>query len=207
MKEELIDFIEEHGLEINLFFDAKGKPVSHIKEEMKSKNKIFAYNSTPCQSNDHTTRSIAGHCIECDTSRIEFTKRHYNLAYVYIAGSVKGQIIKIGCTTSISKREKSLIASNIGGVDDWKMIFHIHILNAGMVENKTQSELEPYLSSQQYYHNSHIQVSKELFKCSFIKAKQTIFEVVENLEMEIIQMKEEAKLVDNYNFRNLRRMP
>lgn len=206
MKEELLEFIEEQGLDISMFFDANGNTISYIKEEMKSKNKIFAFNSTACQSNNHTTRSISGHCIECDTARIAFTLRHYNLGEVYIAGSIKGELIKVGYTNNVEKRAKSLVASNIGGVNDWKIIFHIYVMNAGMIEQQIQSELEPYLTELQYYNDSHLQMSKEIFKCSFSKAKNTVIQVVENLEIEIIRMKEETRFIDDYNFRNLRRI-
>ena len=206
MNEDLLDFIEEQGLDVSLFIDAEGNPISQIREEMKANNKIFAFNSTPCQSNNHTTRSISGHCIECDTARIAFTLRHYNLGIVYIAGSIRGQLIKVGYTNNVENRVKSLNVSNIGGVNDWKILYHIQVLNAGMIEQQTQSELEPYLTELQYFHNSHLQVSKELFKCSFSKAKNMLIQVVENLEIEIIRSYEDSRNLEEYNFRNLRRL-
>ena len=95
---------------------------------------------------------------------------------------------------------------NIGGVNDWEIIYHIHVLNAGMIEQQTQSELEPYLTELQYFHNSRLQASKELFKCSFSKAKDTLMQVVHNLEMPIIHSNEYSLIIENYNFRNLRRI-
>jgi hypothetical protein len=206
MNEELLDFIEEQGLDIALFIDAEGYPISQIRDEMKANHKIFAYNSTPCQLNNHTTRSISGHCVECDTARIAFTVRHYNLGFVYIAGSIRGQLIKVGYSNNIDNRVKSLNVSNIGGVNDWNIIYHIQVLNAGMIEQQTQSELEPYLTELQYFHNSHLQVSKELFKCSYTKAKDTLIQVVQNLEIPIIRSVEVAPIIEDYNFRNLRRL-
>ena len=122
MDDELLEFIEEQKLDISMFFDANGKPISHVREEMKTKKKIFAFNSTPCQANNHTTRSISGHCIECDTSDISFTLRHYNLGFVYIAGSIRGQLIKVGYTNNVENRAKSLNVSNLGGVNDWRLV-------------------------------------------------------------------------------------
>ena len=104
MNEDLLDFIEEQGLDVSLFIDAEGNPISQIREEMKANNKIFAFNSTPCQSNNHTTRSISGHCIECDTARIAFTLRHYNLGIVYIAGSIRGQAGRIWLNLELAKK-------------------------------------------------------------------------------------------------------
>src|SRR5690606_2363499 len=94
MTNEERNFIIEQGLPEELFIDANRQSINQIEGKMKSLGKVFEYNSIPCDQYGHTIRTRAGHCIQCDTARIAFILRHVSFGTVYIAGSIKGQLIK-----------------------------------------------------------------------------------------------------------------
>jgi hypothetical protein len=72
MDRELKAFIEYHKLDPDDFFDAKGQPAKSCYNEMKAKDKLFAYNTTACMASGHTVSDRHGHCIMCNTTSIAF---------------------------------------------------------------------------------------------------------------------------------------
>jgi len=45
---------------------------------------------------EHRLRTRAGHCVQCDIKKLAFLRRHTKPAFVYIAGSLSGRVLKIG---------------------------------------------------------------------------------------------------------------
>jgi hypothetical protein len=94
---EQIEFLKKHKISDAELFDASGLKRQQYQVIMEQENKKFAFGVDPC-SNGHALRTRAGHCIQCNTARIAFERRHSATGQVYIAGSLKGQSIKIGFT-------------------------------------------------------------------------------------------------------------
>jgi hypothetical protein len=207
MTNEERDFILEQGLPMDLFFNARGMSVKLFQDKMKEMGKPFAYNTTPCQISRHTIRTRAGHCAVCDTSKIAFMLRHISFGLVYIAGSKKGELIKIGTTSSKDIRSDSLNRTKYGNQIDWEILFYFKCINAGEVENKAQKNLISFAATGlNYHHDNHIQNSKELFRCSYTKAKDALIEAIDGLKLEVMDMTEKINQIDNYNFRTLRKL-
>ena len=199
-------FITEQGIPEELFIDANGQTINQIEGRMKSLGKVFAYNSTPCDLYGHTLRTRAGHCIQCKPVNIAFILRAVSFGTVYIAGSIKGQIIKIGTTTSKESRAKSLNKTKYGNVNDWEILLTCKCLNAGTLENEAHKLLRPYLADVKYSHDGHDQQSIELFRCNYSKAKDTLLQAGEKLSIELIAIFEKAKRTELYKFRTLRKL-
>ena len=198
-------FIAEQGIPQELFIDAKGRPVNQIEEQMKTLGKVFVYNTTPCESYGHTMRTRAGHCIQCSTASIAFILRAISFGSVYVAGSIKGELIKIGTTSSKESRADTLNSSKYGNVDDWEILLSFKCLNAGTFEKEVHGLLRPYSAVVKYNHDNHNQQTLELFRCSYGKAKETVFHAKAKLKAELIQLVEKNNRTYLYNFRTLRR--
>ena len=63
---------------------------------------------------------------------------------VYIAGSLKGSIIKIGYTKDVQIREESLNRTEYAGYYDWIVLFAIRSINAGEIESRLDMALKEY---------------------------------------------------------------
>lgn len=201
------NFIVQQGLPDELLMDAKGQSVKQIVETMKSNGKVFAYNTTPCDQFGHTIRTRAGHCVMCDTARIAFILRQVSFGTVYIAGSINRQLIKIGTTSSKLIRAESLNRTKYGSQDDWEILFSFRCLNSGTIEFETQKVLKPYMAANiNYLHEGRSQKSNELFRCSYKRAKDSILQVIDELNVEIFGQSEKAFRIEDYNFRTLRKL-
>lgn len=198
---EQFNFLLEQKIEIKHVFNAEGLRKEEYKKIMKDLNMIIAYNVTPCKAKGHTLRTRSGHCCQCDTSKIAFQMRADASGITYLAGSLKGEIIKIGFTKAIEIRSESLNRTKYANYSDWEILFAIQSKFAGKIENNSNSLLNKYFLSNDYEHDNHIQESYETFKCSYNKGKEVILDTCRNNNFEFKIIKELN--IDNYNFKNL----
>lgn len=207
MNEIESQFILEHKLPLELFIDAKGKSVNEFKIEMKANGKIFAFNSTPCLQFGHTLRERSGHCIQCDTARISFMKRHVSFGTIYLAGSIKGGLVKVGSTSALSleNRLTSLNREKYGEQNDWVFLFQFDSVNVGEVEFTIHDSLKDYSAANLFYRGKN--ESTEVFRCGFQKASEASLKSVEALGFKPMNIKRNTdEILKNYNFPNLRRL-
>lgn len=197
-------FLESQNISEYELFNAKGRPVSQCKQEMENHGKLFAYNTTPCRNYGHTLRSRSSHCIQCNTARIAFQRRHESAGMVYVAGSLKGSIIKIGYTKDVQIREESLNRTGYAGYYDWIVLFAIRSINAGEVESRLDMALKNYSYSLDYLHDGGVQEANEIFKCSYLKCRQAMLDICESYCNDYNIVIDLNK--NEYDFRNLRRL-
>ena len=130
--------------------------------------KKFYFGGAPCRAAGHTLRSKAGHCIQCDTSRIAYQLRSSQGGYVYVAYSDEGECAKVG-TTSLQPEERiySLCASHYGGFDDWRLVDSRYLsANAGAAEFSIHAQLESFQQPVGYYKQDDMWVEcREIFFC------------------------------------------
>lgn len=204
MNDQEQEFLKQQGIPLLLTFDAKGLPISEsIKALMKEQDKAIAYNATPCNNGGHTLRTRSGHCIQCDTARISFILRNISFGTIYVAGSIKGQLIKVGSTVNKADRKASLNKSKYGSYTDWDILYSAQCLNVGRVEDEIKFSLKKYGISNQYHHDNHIQSTSELFKCSYSKAYESILQIIERDSIEVVNECRNIRLLEKYNFKNL----
>ncbi|MGH8123694.1 MAG: GIY-YIG nuclease family protein [Rudaea sp.] len=141
---------------------------------MEKEEKLFAFNTSPCGSYGHRMRTRAGHCIQCDTKKIAFIRRHYEQAYIYIAGSRRSRVIKIGCSAHPWERQNLINQLGYGGISDWRMVYYGRYENAGKVEFAVHRMLSQY-SSPRSYMREYLQVDcREVFACGYPIVKQAL---------------------------------
>ena len=203
MEKSLLEFIEYHKIDKNDIIDANGQSISDIKDEMKKNDILFAYNTTPCGNAGHTIRDRHSHCIVCNTAHIAFMKRTKQTGYVYIAGSIIKNYIKIGMTTEDpEKRIGKLNSRKVGNTNDWVVIKAVKCDYVNQVEIGIQQLLIKYkVEGDKYDDNTE---SSEIYRCKYDKANE-IFE--QYFEINEINRKENKSYIANpekYNgFRNI----
>ncbi len=102
-------FLRWHGLSVDDVFDARGMSGDVWKQLIREEGKTIAL-GTACGRGGHRLRTRAGHCVQCDPKKLAFQARHSADQYVYIAGSLSTQLIKIGTCMNIPQRERQLRA-------------------------------------------------------------------------------------------------
>jgi T5orf172 domain len=115
----------------------------------------------------HRLRSRAGHCIQCDTARIAFVKRHHDTAYIYIAGSLESKVVKIGNAILPERRVAALNTRYYGGITDWVMLYHAKYEEAGKIEFAAHGRLFGYREV------------KEIFRCNYETARKALMEATQ----------------------------
>jgi T5orf172 domain len=131
---------------------------------MEEEGYLWCISPTYCY-NGHRLRSRPGHCIQCDTSRIAFVKRHHDAAYIYIAGSLASKVVKVGNAIWPERRVGALNTRYYGGITDWVMLYHIKFESAGKIEFETHGRLYGYRCG-----------VTEIFRCNYELARKALAE-------------------------------
>ncbi len=167
LSQKEIDFFIHHKIAPSDLFDCCGRTVIHLKNEMKSSGRIIGYNSTSCQKKGHRIKTRSGHCPMCDPSKIEFIRRSEKPGYVYIAFSKTAQLYQIGFSEDYEDRAKSINYTRYGGFSDWVLELVIYSTIAGRLKLMIKSDLKPFSTASNYFHDNHIQEAFELYNCDF----------------------------------------
>src|SRR4051812_25738707 len=99
MRDELtadeLAFLTSQNLVPDDVFDARWMSQERWFRKIKEAGKTIALGS-PCRKAGHRLRSRKGHCVQCDTSKLAFAGRHELEQYIYIAGSRRARLVKMG---------------------------------------------------------------------------------------------------------------
>ena len=199
---EQLNFLETQKISLDKIFDAEGLSKSDYHPLMKEMDKIIAIGVTPCAKFSHTMRTRNGHCVQCNTASIAYLERHYDKGYIYIAGSKKEKVVKIGFASNINNREESLNNENYGEISDWKILFQVTCKNAGKIEFNTHKKLSKYLTDKSYLKNNKRNQCYEIFSCSYSLAKETLDENIGDRK-NIKKLKENINIINEYEFDNI----
>ncbi len=192
-------FLFTQKIPLSEVFDATGLSKPEYQARMEEEGKLFAFGVTACKAAGHTLRTKAGHCIECNTAKIAYQRRHHMKGIVYIAGAYSKKLIKVGCTNDISQRAKDLISGGYGQARDWEILLSAHdITDAGRIECAIHHELENSRIPGTYIKQGKENVCYELFKCSYQQARDSLMRhVPKNVR---IEKSNEDRLLAVYNF-------
>jgi hypothetical protein len=91
-------------------------------------------------------------------------------AYVYIAGSRRHSLIKVGWSESPVHRERLLSNIGHGGVHDWQLLYCANYQDAQKVEFAAHARLSCFVSPQTWVRENRIQETREIFACSYSEA-------------------------------------
>lgn len=176
-------FLRHQGISLSLVFDGSGLSKADRTSMMDELDKKFYYGGSPCAAAGHTLRSKAGHCIQCDTSKIAFQLRSSQSGYLYLAYSSRRQCAKVGIT-SVGPRERVavLASSGYGNCVDWKLIESVYLESkAGATEFQIHASLEPFQTGILYEKQPGIEVEcREVFFCDIDLALSAFRDAVSN---------------------------
>jgi hypothetical protein len=210
LTKEQKDFIKKHQISEDVLIDANGEAMSEdLKQRMLDTEKVIAYNVSGCTENtDYNFTDIDGVFVQGDTDRIPFALRTYKTGYIYIAGSKKNHLIKVGSSNEVKDRIKTLniATSKSGHIDDWELIFQAKTETLGKVEKMFQQKLREYKSSSQY-EKGKLQNGGELYRCSYHKAKDAMIAAEGEEEFVFTQINEKKHMISEYLFKNLKVKP
>ena len=176
------NFLNTHSIELSEMFDATGMKRAEIKLQMELESKKFTYGDTPCVNAGHTLRNLTGKCIQCSPASIEFQRRYFAEAFVYIANSDSINFIKIGVTNNLLARQLTLNKSRYAGVSDWSLVYYAQAPNAGRVENNLQKELREHQVFETYVRNGIDVTCNELFNFPLNEAISLLDKLIESNE-------------------------
>lgn len=171
--DEIRSFLRSQRIAESDVCDASMLSPRRYKRAMEREGKLFAIVKNPCYRG-HRLRSHKGHCIQCDTSRIAYVTRPHKEAYVYIVGSRRHRVIKIGWSETPWNRGPHLNNIGYGGIQDWKALYYASYLEAGKVELSAHSVLSRYATPRTWIREGEVQESREIFKCSYGKAREAL---------------------------------
>ncbi|MHC2275355.1 hypothetical protein ACVME8_001966 [Bradyrhizobium diazoefficiens] len=137
------------------------------KWHMEQEGYLWCIAPKPCYAG-HRLRSRAGHCIQCNTARIAFVKRHYDAAYIYIAGSLSSKVMKIGNAILPERRVAALNTRFYGGITDWVMLYRAKYEEAGKIEFAAHGRLFGYRRG-----------TKEIFRCNYETARNALMDAAQ----------------------------
>lgn len=171
---EQVAFLKSQGISLSLVVDAGHSSKSAREAFMKESGHKFYYGGAPCKAAGHTLRSKAGHCIQCDTSKIAYQLRSSATGYVYLAHSERNGFIKVGFSeVDPDGRVTWLQSSAYGGVNDWDIKRSVKILkDAGKCEFEIHAALEKWRKPIVYQKNGEAVECREIFACPLAEAEK-----------------------------------
>ncbi len=127
-----------------------------------------------CAKAGHRLRTRSGHCVQCDTAKLGYQKRHLEPKDLYIAFSRRAGLIKIGSSNSVDVRINKINFEGVGGATDWKLIFRIPAREGQRLETEVQALLSEHLMPTSYIKDGRQRNSRECFKCSAAQALEAV---------------------------------
>lgn len=179
-----LDFLRSQGLSEADVYDGRYESSIEARgRRAKEASKLIVLRDPIRSRCGHRLTTRKGHCVQCDTSKISYAKRHEEPAFVYIAGSGKSQLIKIGVTQDISQRLDNLNSQRYAEASDWEMLFYVRFKRAGAVETTAQSQLSDFGEMRSALRDCRDQTSREVFNCGFDHAYKTIARVAQSFNL------------------------
>jgi len=193
-------FLIDQNIPLSVLFDATGMGPKQYGPIMKDLGKKFAIGVSPCRKAEHTLRTRNGACMQCNTAAYTFLSRYDELGGIYIAGSRKGKIIKVGFSNDTSKREKTLNDNGYGGFNDWRILYSVECQDGGRVEFLIHKELEHYNTPRQYIRGNHTVDCLELFQCGYGTAIDGFERVLGRMGIVDVSSAWESPVAHEYHF-------
>jgi len=179
--DEELAFLRRHRISPDDVHDGRYQSKPVWQDEARESGKTLVLGSR-CRASGHRLRTRAGHCAQCDPKKISYQRRWRAESYVYIAGSLSAGLIKVGVAADTMHRESLLRHHRYGNVDDWELLAHVKVEEAGRVEYETLSRLDRQRVFRAYEKDGFSQVGGELLRCSFSAALSALLTSVSDEE-------------------------
>lgn len=198
LSDEQISFLRSQGIPLSAMFDGSAMAMTDCQVAMKADGKNFAYGVSPCKKGGHTLRTRRWHCMQCNHAAIAFILRHDAPAYVYIAASAAGRLIKIGSTIDVADRVDKLNRYQYGGQNDWQILANASTPSAGRAESSAQNRLSAFNVHGEYIRAGRRQRCYELFHCDFQDARDALTQALGRGI--VLKVPNEARAMAAFNF-------
>jgi len=176
LTDDELAFLKAQELNPKDVFDWRGIPSRLRRAAIAQAGAELALGAT-CK-NGHRLRTRSGHCVQCDTSKLAYQKRHRKNGYVYVAHSGSLQGVKVGFSTDDSAREGKINFDAYGGASDWNVVFRIRAAEGGRLEQETHVLLSRYRRDVEYNKDGSRQQARETFDCSPLRAVDAILDAI-----------------------------
>jgi T5orf172 domain len=181
LSKEQIVFLKSQGISPAQVFDASmTKSKADRESQMEALELSLYFGGAACSKAGHTLRTKAGHCIQCDTSKIAYQLRHSASGYVYLAYSQSRRLAKIGFTKNHpQERVDMLRREQYANAPDWELKKNIkYEKDAGRKEFAIHSLLEEHLKPISYEkYKGQMVECREVFTCDLPLAAKAFDQV------------------------------
>jgi hypothetical protein len=178
-----LDFLDRQGLGPDDVFDVRRLPQRVWKKLIRSENKTVALGKG-CREFAHRLKSRSGHCVQCNTVNLGFQKRYRLDQFIYIAGSQKARLVKIGICDKLDQRQRQICFERYGGADDWRLLLSLKVKRAGEIETRILARLSNCFVVGHYWKDGREKTAVELLKCPFTLVKSTLLMLVDDAKLE-----------------------
>lgn len=138
------------------------------------------YGYTPHFKCGYCLKTPSGNCIVCDPKYLAYAQRHKAGGTLYIAYSREKGYIKVGSSTKITDRSKSIRHQTYGGFSDWVISFSTTVQeSAGEIEIEMQQSIKEFLVNAEYLKDGKKQRTKEMFNYPVEKAIRKFKQIIE----------------------------
>ena len=169
LTKEQINFLKSQGIAPAQVFDASmTKSKADRESKMEALELSFYFGGDACSKGGHTLRTKAGHCIQCDTSRIAYQLRYSASGHVYLAYSQSKRLAKVGFTKNHPQdRAELLRKEQYANASDWDIKKMMRFeKDAGRREFAIHSLLEAHLKPISYEkYKGQMVECREIFTC------------------------------------------
>lgn len=152
-------------------------------ERKKAANEAGAkvtYGYTPHIHCGFCLKTPSGNCIVCNSAYLAYEQRHKAGGTLYIAYSREKGYIKVGSSTKITDRSKTIRQHNYGGFSDWVISFSATVQeSAGEIEVEMQKSMKEFLVNAEYLKDGKKQRTKEMFNYPVEKAIREFKQIIE----------------------------
>lgn len=166
LSESQHEFLKSQNIPLSKVMDATGLATWQWKAIMSDLDIWIAYGVSACRTAGHTLRTRAGHCIQCSPENLSYLKRHNQPGYIYIAQSIRGNLIKVGTSNDPKYRVTQLNCYVYGGRDDWVLQFKDESAMAGKAEAMAHHKLSQCAATGSYVKSGQKIECRELFLCT-----------------------------------------
>ncbi len=180
---EQLQFLRRHNIPIAKVFDASGYSQPEWREQISLHELVVAINVSPCKKgaaqNAHEWRTLR----PMQTREFRLPRRYRQEAYVYILGSKRQQILKVGYSESPHSRAEHLSVLRYGAATDWKLLFYVRCKRAGTIEHSLLSKHRDASVFGEYWKDRRYQECFELLRCDFKTLVDSLSRILDEATM------------------------
>jgi hypothetical protein len=167
-------FLRSHALTAKDVYDGRGEATHDRSENARAAGKSIVL-ATACMRG-HRLRTLHGHCVQCDPGKLAAESRLPTAGYVFIAGSLSKEMIRIGFAPQIDKRKK-LLPDAYDGASDWQLLYSAKVDDGVRIEDTDRRRLKAFRVPAEFIKDGAVQ-GVELLQTTFSRALKAVSEAI-----------------------------